>query len=176
MEQEHRKLGFTLRVIQNKIKLIIRNSVALFGTAPLSQLQGGILGFLYHQQEPVYQRDIERTFHISRATATNTLQVMERNGLIERKALDRDARLKRILMTEEAGQNQRRVEESIDEMERYMTRGLSDGELGELYRMLDIVLANLEDRWREIEAAEPGGKQRPTCCGDQKQERMCDKC
>lgn len=175
MEQEHRKLGFTLRVIQNKIKLIICNSVPFSAAAPRSQLQGGILGFLYHQQEPVYQRDIEREFHISRATATNTLQVMERNGLIERKALDRDARLKRILMTEEARQNQRQVEQNIDEMERCMTRGLSDSEVEQLYRMLDIVLANLEGRWREMESG-PAGKQHPACCENQKQERMCDKC
>ena len=72
-----------LRIIQNRIKMIIHNAVPRFEKGPRSQLQGGILGYLYHHRDgPVYQRDLEKEFRISRATATNTLQVMERDGLI----------------------------------------------------------------------------------------------
>lgn len=156
MEQNNKRLGFTLRVIQNKIKAIICSSIPPSAKGPQSQLQGGILGYLYHHQEqPVYQRDIEKEFRISGATATNTLQVMERNGLIVRKALDKDARLKRILMTEEAIQDHRRMEAQMDRMEQRMTRGLSAGEVAELHRMLDIVLGNLEEWQQETGAGEP---------------------
>ena len=103
----------------------------------------------------MYQRDIEKEFRISGATATNTLQVMERNGLIVRKALDKDARLKRILITEEALQGHRRVEEQMDGMERRLTQGLSPEETAELHRMLDIVLDNLEEWQQETGAGEP---------------------
>ncbi len=66
MEENHKRLGFTLRVIQNKIKAIVCSSIPPSSKGPQSQLQGGILGFLYHhQQQPVYQRDIEREFRIS---------------------------------------------------------------------------------------------------------------
>lgn len=157
MEQNHRRLAFKLRNLQNQIKAIIRNTVPCSPKAPQSQLQGGILGYLYHHQEqPVYQRDIEKEFRVSRATATNTLQVMEKNGLIVRKALDRDARLKRILMTEEAMQSHRQVEEHMERLEQRMIQGLSTREVEELHRMLDIVLRNLEE-WRcEIGVPEPG--------------------
>ena len=102
MEKE-RKISFVLREIHNQIRLVIHKTAPVHEKAPKTQLQGGILAYLYHHQEqPVYQRDLEREFRISRATATNTLQVMEREGLIARKALDKDARLKRIQMTEEA--------------------------------------------------------------------------
>ena len=160
MEQNQRRLGFTLRALQNQIKTIIRNTVPCSPKAPQSQLQGGILGYLYHHQErPVYQRDIEKEFRISRATATNTLQVMEKNGLIMRKAQDRDARLKRILMTEEAMQGHRQVEEHMERMEQRMIQGLSAPEVIELHRMLDIVLKNLEEWQRVIGVAEPGEDQ-----------------
>lgn len=150
MEQE-RRLAFTLRVIHNKIKYIIRKSSPGDGKAPGTQLQGGILGYLYHHQEqPVYQKDIEKEFRISRATATNTLQVMERNGFIVRKALDKDARLKRIQMTEEALQKHRLVEEHIDMMNRRMLQGLTEQETEELYRLLDIVMKNLEEMDDEL--------------------------
>lgn len=170
MEQKPRRLAFTLRVLQNQIKTIIRNTVPCSAKAPQSQLQGGILGYLYHHQEqPVYQRDIEKEFRISRATATNTLQVMEKNGLIVRKALDRDARLKRILMTEEAMQGHRQVEEHMEMMEQRMIQGLNASEVAELHRMLDIVLKNLEE-WRlEIGVAEPEEEQ-------ENKERKCIKC
>lgn len=157
MEENHKRLGFTLRVIQNKIKAIVCSSIPPSSKGPQSQLQGGILGFLYHhQQQPVYQRDIEREFRISGATATNTLQVMERNGLIVRKALDKDARLKRILMAEEAMQGHRRIEEEMDRMEQRITRGLSAEETAELHRMLDIVLDNLE-QWQQETEEKPDG-------------------
>lgn len=117
----------------------------------------------------MYQRDIEKEFRISRATATNTLQVMEKNGLIVRKALDRDARLKRILMTEEAMQGHRQVEEHMEMMEQRMIQGLNASEVAELHRMLDIVLKNLEE-WRlEIGVAEPEEEQ-------ENKERKCIKC
>lgn len=155
-------MAFTLRVMHNKIKNIIHRGSPKFEKAPGTQLQGGILGYLYHHQEqPVYQRDIEKEFRISGATATNTLQVMERNGLLVRKALDKDARLKRIQMTEEALQCHRLVEEHIDKMDRQMLRGMTEQEAAELYRLLDIVMRNLEDMDSELsegEAEEP-------CCG-----------
>lgn len=156
MEQK-RRLAFTLRMINNKIKNIIRKSSPGGEKAPGTQLQGGILGYLYHHQEqPVYQRDIEKEFRISRATATNTLQVMERNGFIVRRAQDKDARLKRIQMTEEAMQGHRQVEEHIDMMNTCMLRGLTEQETGELYRLLDMVMKNLERMDAELgETAEP---------------------
>ncbi|MCM1191749.1 MAG: MarR family transcriptional regulator [Butyrivibrio sp.] len=174
MEQNHRRLAFTLRVIHNQIKAIIRNTVPCSSTAPHSQLQGGILGYLYHHQEqPVYQRDIEKEFRISGATATNTLQVMEKNGLIVRKALDKDARLKRILMTEEAMQGYRQVEEHMEMMEQRMIRDLSEEEIAELHRMLEKVFRNLEEWRRETGVAEPEEEREKgeKCCEDKK-ERM----
>lgn len=159
MEQNYKRLAFTLRVIQNKIKTIICSSIPPSSKGPQSQLQGGILGYLYHHQEqPVYQRDIEKEFRISGATATNTLQVMERNGLIVRRALDKDARLKRILMTEDAMQDHRRIEEHMDMVEQRMTQGLSAEEVAKLHRMLEMVLENLEEWQQETGIKEPEGK------------------
>ena len=47
-----------------------------------------ILSYLFwHRDEPVYQRDIEREFSITRSTVTNILQLMERKGYIERQSV-----------------------------------------------------------------------------------------
>lgn len=145
-KREERRVSFTLRVIHNQIKGIVCRVAPKSGRAPKSQLQGGILGFLYHHPDtPVYQRDIEKEFHISRATATNTLQVMEKNGLIVRRSQDKDARLKRIFMTEEAAANHERVEEHMQQMDDRMLKGMSEAEIEELNRLLGIILSNLEE-------------------------------
>ena len=148
-----------LRIIQNRIKMIIHNAVPRFEKGPRSQLQGGILGYLYHHRDgPVYQRDLEKEFRISRATATNTLQVMERDGLIVRRAQDRDGRLKRIQMTEEACQNHRQIEEHMEMMDRRMLEGMTQAEAEELRRYLGILLGNQEQKisGEDPELREPG--------------------
>ena len=146
-----------LRIIQNRIKMIIHNAVPRFEKGPRSQLQGGILGYLYHHRDgPVYQRDLEKEFRISRATATNTLQVMERDGLIVRRAQDRDGRLKRIQMTPEAYQNHEKIERHMDWIGNRVLEGMSDQEVAELYRLLGILMKNLEGMTAEPEEV-PGG-------------------
>lgn len=152
-EREERRISFVLRMLHNQIKVVVHQSGPRPDKRPRTQLQGGILGFLYHHQgEAVYQRDIEKEFRVSRATATNTLQVMEKNGLIVRKSQDKDARLKRIFMTEEAQANHMKVEERMRKLDAGMLRGISEAEAGELYRLLDIIMANLEELQREFAA------------------------
>jgi len=141
-----KRIAFVLRELHNQVKQTIHRSAPKFDKVPGSQLQGGILGYLYHhREEPVYQKDLEKEFRISRATATNTLQVMERNGFIERKAVDKDARLKRIVMTEEALEKHRVVEKHMQALDDRMLRGMSDTEISELFRLLGIIRSNLED-------------------------------
>ena len=143
--EEKRRIAFVLRAIQNQIQLIIRKSLPKCEKGPKSQLQGGILGYLYHHRErPVYQRDLEKEFRISGATATNTLQVMEREGLIVRKAQDRDARLKRIQMTEEAFRGHIRIEAHMEMMEKCITEGMTEEEVRQLSRLLGMAMKNLE--------------------------------
>ncbi len=141
-------LGFELREIHNLIKMLIHKThppCARPGT-PLTQLQGGILGYLYRHnaEEPVYQKNIEEVFRISRATATNTLQVMEKNGLIIRKSQDQDARLKRIFMTEEACREHMQMEKRMEALDTHMLAGMSSTEIEQFLTLLDRVRDNLE--------------------------------
>lgn len=140
-----KSISFTLRIIQNRIKAIINKSFHTAGNSPKTQLQAGIMGYLfYHQNTPIYQKNIEEEFNISRATATNTLQCMEKSGLITRVAMDKDARLKRITMAEDAKSRHEKVEQHMTMMDNKMLDGMSDAEKKELMRLLHIVNANLE--------------------------------
>lgn len=160
--EERRKITFLLRVLHNQIKLAIHKSLPDCKVGPKSQLQGGILGYLYHHQEvSVYQRDLEKEFRISRATATNTLQVMEREGLIIRKAQDRDGRLKRIQMTETAYQGHMQMEAHMEMMDSRLLEGMDDAEVSKLYHLLGIMLKNLEGMVEEFSG--PPEEVEPEC-------------
>lgn len=152
----HKKmLGFEIRFINNLIKGVVARTHPVTGTRPNTQLQAGILGYLYHNDgQPVYQKNIEEEFNISGATATNTLRVMERNGLLTRSAVDKDGRLKRIVITEPAKEGHRLAEAHMELMEEEMQRGLSKEERKELIRLLDIVRGNLERMSREAKERE----------------------
>ena len=68
---------------------------------------------------------------------------MEKNGLIVRKNEDRDARLKRIFMTEEATKNHALVESHMKMLDERMLMGLTDKEVSELNRYLGVIMKNL---------------------------------
>lgn len=162
MEEKQMGISFILRMIHNRTKAVVYKSMPKTSTAPGSQLQGGILGYLYgHREEAVYQKALEKTFHISRATATNTLQVMEKNGLIVRKNQDKDGRLKRIFLTKEAEDNHVLVIAHMKMMDERMQQGLTEDERAQLIRYLKVIWSNLEqmnDEYASPEEQEAGTK------------------
>ncbi len=65
---------------------------------PGTMMQKMFLGYLeVHEDQPVFQKDLESAFHIRRSTATGILQIMVRDGLIVREPVEDDARLKRLV-------------------------------------------------------------------------------
>lgn len=146
----NKSLSFTLRIIHNRIKSVLNKSFPKIENAPKTQLQAGIMGYLYHHQDvPVYQKHIEEEFAISRATATNTLQCMEKSGLITRMSMDKDARLKRIQMTEKARIHHSQIEKHMSVVDGKMVEGMSADEQKELMRLLHIVISNLNKLEKE---------------------------
>ena len=67
----------------------------------LTTMQNRVLHYILARtlENPVYQKDIEKEFKVSKSTVTEILQLMEKNGFIIRKSSKRDGRKKRILPT-----------------------------------------------------------------------------
>ena len=97
-----------------------------------------ILSYLFwHRDEPVYQRDIEREFSITRSTVTNILQLMERKGYIERRSVPQDARLKQLVLTEEGIRFHENTIRSFHQTDDYVAGLLTGEENTELLRLLN---------------------------------------
>ena len=100
---------------------------------------------MMHQNEDVYQKDIERHFGISGATATNILKGLEKNELIIRVPSEKDGRLKKIVATEKAYKRQVHIDDSINMLEESLIKGFSAEELDNLFRMVDKIIQNIDD-------------------------------
>lgn len=139
-------VGYKLRLLHNQLQNHIEHQKEknehMIGD--LTRMQRFTIGFLYHHSDrDVYQKDLETEFAVSRATASNMLAVMERKGLIKREPVVHDARLKKLVLTEQATQMHRQIQLDIMETERLLTNGLSEDDKRQLHRYIDVMIQNL---------------------------------
>lgn len=143
--EQGQRIGFQLKSINNLIK---RNLGMRFDKAGLTELvgmQGPIIGFIYDKgrERPIFQKDIEQAFDVRRSTATVMLQNLEQKGYIVREAVEQDARLKRIVLTEKAIEQNMRIRQQIDTFHDELEQGLTDEEKEEFTRILNKIKKNL---------------------------------
>lgn len=103
-----------------------------------------------HPDEEVYQKDLEKFFSISGATATNMIKGLEKSELVERIPNERDARLKRIVLTEKAIVREQRIRRLVMELEEGMIVGFTEEEISTYCKMTDRILQNLDELNRKI--------------------------
>ena len=97
-----RQIGYEVRTLNQVIgRLVNSYQSKVDEKAGINRMQGWIIGYLYrHSEEAVFQKDLEAEFQMARSTASGILQAMEKKGLITREPIPRDARLKRLVLTE----------------------------------------------------------------------------
>ena len=141
MEKDH--VGFYIRNLSNLIHRRINRMVAEEEES-LTARQVWMLDYLIHQGDrEIMQKDIEKEFSIRRSTASHMLTLMENNGYIRRVAVPRDARLKRIVLTEKGRQAQERMTDRIKRFEAMMRAGITDEEVEGFLMMLGRFETNI---------------------------------
>ena len=111
----------------------------------LTPMQGRIIGYVtMHRNVEVFQRDLEQEFHIRRSTATAILQAMERNGLISREPVARDARLKKLVLTKRAKDHHDLFCNAMQRVEKIITQDVSKEELDLFFAVVEKFENNLE--------------------------------
>ncbi len=140
------RIGFEIRAISNLIKRRVDNLEEKTYGQPISGTNRYILLHLAHNRDrDIFQRDLEEVFSVRRSTMSAILLRMEEKGLLIRTAVDYDARLKKITLTEKGECLHMQMERSIDEMEESLISGLSPEEEKTLFALLEKVRRNLEN-------------------------------
>lgn len=133
-----------MKILNNMIKRYADAMIAAHFEQGITDVQGRVIGFLYHNMDrPIYQKDVEAEFSITRATTSKMLTLMEKNGLITRSSVVSDARLKRLQLTQSAQDFAARVQQGLDEFEQTVTRGLTAEEQRALLHTLRKMQANI---------------------------------
>lgn len=113
----------------------------------LTNMQRHVLHYILFQslQHDIYQKDLEKEFQIRRSTASGTLQLLEKNGFIRREAVERDARLKKIVPTDKARGVREHILGNIRYMESTLRRGIPEKKLKVCMEVLEQMSANLTE-------------------------------
>lgn len=99
--------------------------------------QGFIIKFLYDNlNNDIYQKDIELHFKVRRSTVTSQINRMEKAGLVARKSVKTDSRLKKIILTEKGIEIHNYIESRIAKTESLLKSALTKEELS---KFLEIV-------------------------------------
>ena len=137
--------GAWINLLSHKVKARLD---AAFLNLGITGVQSRVIYYiLKHCEEgPVFQRDIENAFGLSRSTATGILQLLEKNGIIIRESVASDARLKSLVPTQRARELAARVYDCLQEMDRLLTQGLSEGQVQLFKEIAEQMLRNLDEQ------------------------------
>lgn len=135
-----RKIGYEINAVSNMLK---RNAPKP-DNAP-TRMQMWIIGYIRNNSDrDIFQGELERTFNITRATASDILKRMERDGFVVRKSATHDARMKKIILTDEAIQIADEIRRNILKNEHLMARDISEDDLNTFFRVIDKIKENLQ--------------------------------
>ena len=128
----------------NQSARVIRRALdaRISGVNPdLSGVRGMVLGDIVRANRngrDVYQRDIEQWFNIRRSSVTALLQGMEQDGFITRCAVEKDARLKRLVACHAE------IEASIAQFESDLQKGIDPQQAAVARAVLEQTLRNAQ--------------------------------
>lgn len=146
MDTKNHHIGPTVKELDNLIKRKIFCITTSDKNLKPTMMQGWIIGYLCKNNgKEIFQKDIEQNFEIRRSTATNILQLMEKNGFITREAVDYDARLKKICITPKAVALNDEIMEKIKATEKVILKGISKDELDIFLSVVEKMRTNLRD-------------------------------
>lgn len=135
-----------LRSLSHLIFRTIENRSNKKKIESMSGNNGCIIGYLSDNRErDVFQRDLEKEFGITRSTASKVVNLMEQKGLVEKRSVSYDARLKKLVLTEKSEAIAHLMSDDMTKLESVLTDGFSDGELDTLYSYIDRMKNNLKN-------------------------------
>ena len=119
-----RDCGAWINLLSHLVKRRLNNTLVNLG---INAMQSRVLHYIrvHYRDGPVFQRDVEVAFGLSRSTVTGVLQHLEREGLICRESVQEDGRLKSLVPTHKADELDEQVRACLQQIEVEMTAGIS---------------------------------------------------
>ncbi len=123
-------IGFELRKLNLLFKKRANFIASSNGGNGLTGMHLMLLRYLMeHPNVEIYQKDIANLFSIRNSTVTSMIQLMEKRGLIYRESVGKDARLKKIMLTQVGYQICEKTKQDLVDLNEKLINCLTDDEL-----------------------------------------------
>lgn len=138
-------VGFEIKRMDNLLKRRINVMVKKKGIDEITMMHSFIIHYIYDNRDrDIFQKDIEKVFHMNRSTITNMVKYLEDQGYITRRQVPSDARLKKLGLTEQGERLHQIIGEAIRETERKMQNALTPQETEQFIRLSHKIRSQLE--------------------------------
>lgn len=139
-------IGHRLKTVNNLMK---RSMDKFFGHKPdrATLMHTWIIGFLQDREDQgkdTFQKDIEIEFSINRSTTSEMLKLMCKKGMIERIPVSHDARLKKIVLTNQSREFNHQMDNQMRMMHERLVEGLSQEEIDTFVVLIDKLIDNIK--------------------------------
>jgi DNA-binding MarR family transcriptional regulator len=137
-------IGVELRSLNNAIVRFMSRFANKKYIDKMTSRNGWIIGHLArHQDQDVFQRDLEQEFGITRSTASRVINLMVKKGLIEHCPVENDARLKKLVLTPKALEISVLMQADGKQMEEKLSAGFSTEELETFFSFIERMKQNI---------------------------------
>ncbi len=125
------------------LRLIISMDGGSDGLRTIPTTQVRIISYIFNNEGDVYQKDLEKSLNLRRATLSGILNTMEKNGLLVRVPSDDDARSKKIVLMDNTKSIFIKMRKKMIAATNIITRGISDDELKLFLNVIDKMKENI---------------------------------
>ena len=149
-KKKRQRVGPAIHKLNHMMNRNITTYVRMLGIDEVSVTNGWIIRYLYENRDrDIFQKDIEKRLSIGRSTVTNTIQLMEKKGYIRRDAVESDARLKKVVLTEQGIELHNSMRKVSKELDARTLKGISDEELRTFFEVIEKLEKNLCEQQQE---------------------------
>lgn len=138
-----KKIAVTLRHLQQAIKHHIESERHNDGIE-LTHAQVHLLMYV-HSKKCIYQKDIEQHLRIRPSSATEMINILERDDYIIRVKDDLDGRMKRIVLTDKTYEVIDAMTLGMKKLDQQLRQNISDEDLDVYFKVMDQMKKNLSE-------------------------------
>ena len=108
-----------------------------------SPTQMQIIEYIINSDEEVLQCDLEKAIKLRRATISRVLKTMEKKNLITRVISSKDARVKKIILSDKTKKMYLESKAKLEALEELITSNISDNEINIFLEVMNKMQENL---------------------------------
>lgn len=111
-----------------------------------SPTQMQIIEYIINSDEEVLQCDLEKAIKLRRATISGVLKTMEKKNLITRVISSKDARVKKIILSDKTKKMYLESKAKLEALEEFITSNISDNEINIFLEVINKMQENLMEK------------------------------